>query len=248
MKPDLLVLMPLRSEPSPQTALALAENMDGIDYRLLSVVGKPVDEARNELACRVAADGSLSGTLCIWIDDDCYWCAGSLKLMMETFAKHSFDVLTAYFGPRAPFSTPLCMLRPNDPSSAPRENRDFRFGEIVPIASASMNFAMHSASLLRDLGDEPFSPLPGSLGEDHSFFERVRLHGGRCALASGIVVAHCEDNLAFVPARRPFEVVANRLVPIDDGRTDAEIARDFKEKNVRRSYGPEIDKLCPEGR
>jgi hypothetical protein len=240
---DLLVLMPRRSEISPQTRLALLQNMDGLPFRMLEETGRPVDEARNALAAR-ALEACGSDTLCLWIDDDCYWCAGTVELLISTFRKHAdVDVLTAYFGPRAPFATPLCLLRPNDVTSAPREGRDFRVGEIVPIASASMNCVLHRAALLREAGPEPFSPLPGSLGEDHSFFERLRALGRRTALATGIVVAHCEGDLAFVPGRRPFCVVDNRLQLTDDPRSDAEIAAAYAGRNLRRSYGPAVDAL-----
>ena len=219
---QLLVLMPRRAGITPQTTLALAENMDGLDFALLEEVGRPVDHARNALSQRALAQ-SAPDALCLWIDDDCYWCAGTVALMLSTLKKNeNVDVLTAYFGPRAPFSTPLCLMRPNDIASAPREGRDFQFGQVVPIASASMNFVLHRAELLHELGPEPFTPLPGSLGEDHSFFERVRAAGRRAALASGIVVAHCEGDLAFVPARRPLRVVGNTLAATDDPRTDAE--------------------------
>jgi hypothetical protein len=240
---QLLVLMPRRAGMTPQTVLALAENMDGLDFALLEEVGRPVDDARNALAQRALAESS-SDTMCLWVDDDCYWCEGTVALMLATLQKNeNLDVLTAYFGPRAPFSTPLCLLRANDVTSAPREGRDFQFGQIVPIASASMNFVLHRASLLQELGSAPFTPLPGSLGEDHSFFERVRLADRSVALASGIVVAHCEGDLAFVPARRPLRVFGNTLVATDDPRTDAEIAAEYSGRNLRRSYGPNVDAL-----
>jgi hypothetical protein len=240
---QLLVLMPRRAETTPQTTLALAENMDLLAFALLEEAGRPVDEARNALAQRALAE-SAPDALCLWIDDDCYWCAGTVALMLATLKKNeNVDVLCAYFGPRAPFSTPLCLTRPNDKSSAPREGRDFQFGQIVPIASASMNFVLHRASLLRELDASPFTPLPGSLGEDHSFFERVRIAGRRAALASGIVVAHCEGDLAFVPGRRPLRVLGNTLAATDDPRTDAEIAAEYAGRNLRRSYGPGVDAL-----
>jgi hypothetical protein len=236
--------MPMRANPSPQTVLALAQNMDDLPYQALYERGLPVDDARNRLAQRVLEEVvAPDDALCIWIDDDCYWCAGTLSLMIETLVKSQADVLTGYFGPRAPFSTPLCMLRPNDPASAPREGRDFRLGEIVPIASASMNFVMHRASLLRALGADPFALLPGSLGEDHSFFERLRRRDARIALATGIVIAHCEGDLAFVPGRRPLRVVDNQLAWAGDPRPDAEIAAEYEGRNLRRSYGPNVDAL-----
>ena len=106
-----------------------------------------------------------------------------------------------------------------------------------------MNFVLHRAELLHALGPAPFTPLPGSLGEDHSFFERVRAAGRRAALASGIVVAHCEGDLAFVPGRRPLRVLDNTLAVADDPRTDAEIAAEYAGRNLRRSYGPAVDAL-----
>jgi hypothetical protein len=243
----LLVLIPRRAEASAQTAAALAGNMDGLEYRLLEEVGRPVDEARNMLAQRVLAESGTADPLCLWIDDDCWWCAGTVALMIETLHRRDdVDVLSAYFGPRAPFATPLCLLRPNDVASAPREGRDFQFGAIVQIASAAMNFVLHRASLLRDLGPEPFTPHSGSLGEDHTFFERVRLQGRHAALASGIVVAHCEGELAFVPGRRPLRVAHDKLELAPDERTDAEIAAAYAGRNLRRSYGPAVDALCAE--
>ena len=106
-----------------------------------------------------------------------------------------------------------------------------------------MNFVLHRAELLRELGPSPFTPLPGSLGEDHSFFERVRAAGRHAALATGIVVAHCEGDLAFVPGRRPLRVLGNTLAATDDPRSDAEIAAEYAGRNLRRSYGPNVDAL-----
>jgi hypothetical protein len=163
--------------------------------------------------------------------------------MLQTFMQREFDVLCAYFGPRAPFSTPLCLMRPNDVTSAPREGRDFQLGQVISIASASMNFVMHRVSLFERLGLDPFAPMAGSLGEDHSFFERLRAGGGIAALATGIVVAHCENGLAFVPGRRPFEIVDNALRPALIGVPDAEIAEKYANRNLRRSYGPAVDAL-----
>jgi hypothetical protein len=240
--PGLFILQPTREQISAETALSFERNMDGIPHTMLRVTGRPVDEARNELAASVLARAQPN-TLCLWIDDDCYWGSGTISVMLQTFMSRDFDVLCAYFGPRAPFSTPLCLLRPNDIASAPREGRDFSLGQVIPIASASMNFVLHRAALLERLGPAPFTPHEGSLGEDHSFFERVRASGARAALASGIVVAHCEDGLAFVPGRRPFEVVDNKLRPALTDLSDAEIAAKYANRNVRRSYGPAVDAL-----
>jgi hypothetical protein len=244
--PPLFVLMPVRDEPSKATSLALERNMDGLAFRLLAETGRPVDEARNALAGRALALAESPGDPCLWIDDDCYWCPGTVALMLDLFSRHpEIDVLSAYFGPRAPFSTPLCLMRANDVASAPREKRDFQLGEIVPIASASMNFVLHRVALLKELGARPFAPLPGSLGEDHSFFERVRSLGRRAALASGIVVAHCDGDLAFVPGRRPLRIVDNRLELAHDARSDEEISAAYAGVNLRRSYGPAVDALVP---
>jgi hypothetical protein len=236
------VLQPTRGTISAETALCFEKNMDDVPYAVLRVAGRPVDEARNELAAAVLAQAPQH-SIALWIDDDCYWSAGTIALMLQTFMQRDDDVLCAYFGPRAPFSTPLCLMRPNDKSSAPRENRDFTLGQIIPIASASMNFVMHRVSLFERLGPHPFSPLAGSLGEDHSFFERLRAANGRAALATGIVVAHCEDGLAFVPGRRPFAIVDNKLTPALPERSDGEIADDYANRNLRRSYGPAVDAL-----
>ncbi len=244
MSSELFVLMPMRAEPTPQTATALNANMDGLRHRVLREIGRPVDEARNALAARVLAESSHDDDPCLWIDDDCYWSAGTVTALMRAFdTLHGIDVLAAHFGPRAPFSTPLSLLRPNDVSSAPREGRDFQFGQIIPIASASMNFVLHKTAVLRRIGANPFTPLPGSLGEDHSFFERLRALDLRAAMATGIVVAHCEGDLAFIPGRRPFCVANNHLQLAKDERSDAEIAAAYAHRNLRRSYGPNLDKL-----
>jgi hypothetical protein len=106
-----------------------------------------------------------------------------------------------------------------------------------------MNFVLHRAGLLRELGPAPFTPLPDSLGEDHSFFERLRFAGRNAALATGIVVAHCEGDLAFVPGRRPLHVIDNTLALAPDPRSDADIATAYAGRNLRRSYGPSVDAL-----
>lgn len=238
----ILVLQPTRGEIGPETALSLQANMDGVPHQVLRVTGEPVDEARNRLA-EMARAQAQPHALCLWIDDDCYWCAGSVTLMLQTFMQREIDVLCGYFGPRAPFSTPLCLTRANDIASAPREGRDFQLGQVIPVASASMNFVLHRVSLFERLGPAPFTPLPDSLGEDHSFFERLRAVGGRAEVATGIVVAHCENGLAFVPGRRPFQVIDNRLVPALTELSDAEINARYANRNLRRSYGPAVDAL-----
>lgn len=46
------ILMPIRDVPTPQTLYALEHNVE-TPCTLLTVTGKPVDEARNELRKRV---------------------------------------------------------------------------------------------------------------------------------------------------------------------------------------------------
>jgi hypothetical protein len=239
-QPQLLVLTPSRAQPSAQTRLAFERNMDGLAFRWLNVAGAPVDEARNELAAMALREPADS--LCLWIDDDCYWSPGTIPLLMRVLQQVDADVVTALFGPRVPFATPLCMMRLRDTSSAPREGRDYVAGQVIGIESASMNFVLHRAALLSIVGPQPFTPLQNSLGEDHSFFERLKNIGVRTALATGIAVAHCDGEFAFLPGRRPFQVVNNELVPWRADLSDAEVDAQFDGVDVLRSYGPNVDR------
>jgi hypothetical protein len=244
-EPELLVLTPSRSEPSPQTRLAFALNMDGLPWRWISVVGRPVDVARNELAAIALREGSPE-SLCLWIDDDCYWSPGTIPLLVQVLRHVGTEVVTALFGPRVPFATPLCMMRLHDTSSAPREGRDYIAGQVIPIESAGMNFVLHRTALLSAIGPEPFTPLRDSLGEDHSFFERLRTAGARVSLATGIAVAHCDGELAFLPGRRPFQIVDNKLVPWRPELSDTEVDALFDGVDAVRSYGPNVDRCKPQ--
>jgi hypothetical protein len=240
----LFVLTPSRcTDIAPQTALSFTANMGELYWKWLRVVGKGVAEARNELAQQVSALAN-DDDLCLWIDDDCYWPPGAIQLMIDAFTQlKSVDVLTALFGPRVPFATPLCVTRANDPASAPRAGRDYVAGQVIKIASASVNFVLHNGALLRRIGPEPFTPIPGSLGEDHSFFERLRPAGLTAALATGIAVAHCEGDLAFLPGQRPFVVINNELVPYRPDVPDHVIDTWFPSQSNIRSYGRAVDSL-----
>ena len=248
---SLIIALPSRVRPSKDTAQALRDNLGPVQATILQCIGKPVDVARNQLAAEILEVAGDSNPYVLWLDDDAWFSEGTVQIILDILrARQDISLVTAHCGPRVPFSTPFGHMRDDDGHSPPRWKVDFELGDLVPIALGSMHFVMHRANLLRAVGPSPFALVkrPPDLarkfkpGEDHEFYRRVRAVGGLCVMASGVVVAHCENDVAFMPWMRPCRIRNNDVEVIPDERTDEEIALAYASVG-RRSYGTALDEM-----
>jgi hypothetical protein len=99
----LVVCMPTRDGPSAETQQALRDNMDGFIGPVLTVVGKPVDEARNELAVHtrllvsLARKAGADAEMVLWVDDDAWWPAGTVARLADDLARFPESVVMGSF-------------------------------------------------------------------------------------------------------------------------------------------------------
>lgn len=236
----------------------LAQNLEGISSTLFSVIGRPVVEARNELAARARASGA---EFALWLDDDAIPEPGALARLLATLrAEPAVDVLAAFACDRRPFCSPNAFRLHGDayvalverdtptpfalPDWAPR----YSIGEIVPVDACAFHCVLLRTTLLERLGEHPFSlPEGAKYGEDFQFCRRAKSAGARIAVDTGARVAHIEteSGLAFVPYKPPGRVVERRFVAIPDNRSAAEIAAPWRGHDIRagRTYGAALDAI-----
>lgn len=238
--PEVIVLMPVRDNVRPETQIALSCNLS-LHFRLVTVVGEPVDIARNRLAD--IAKKSTSKWV-VWIDADCWFEPGTVETMIRVLDERpSISVLAAYSSIRWPFCPPQACSGIGNGDIWP-----VLPGSLVPIESSGMTLIAHGRSLFDRLGDEPFTP-GADYTEDMAFFRRVKAIGEKAMLIhSGSAVAHIDDDgTAYFPGMPPARIVGNRW-EIADHRTQDEIVADYDRRlAVRRatrdvrSYGPAVD-------
>jgi hypothetical protein len=239
MRPPLIVVcMPVRDHPTDETAQALRDHLDGYAVRLLTEVGRPVREARNALARRIAALDVPHETPVLWIDDDAWWPPGSVAALASRLpaAGVSFGLQCV----RAPWSLPSGVpadLQPWSQNMELRANAAWSYrgpvrdrGAIVPVLVASTHCFMHRAGLLADR-DEPFTPAPAvrarlagafenvveELTDDASFCLNMLDAGVPLGVDTAVTVAHVEreTQAAFVPLREAMRVRRDALVPCE---------------------------------
>lgn len=255
---NLTICIPSRAKLSPETKIALAHNLGSIAYELVAVVGKPVVEARNELARRALARGA---EFTLWLDNDAFFEPGSVERLLATMrAQPSIDMLAAFACDRRPFCSPNAFRLHDDryvalverstpapfalPAWAPR----YSIGEIVPIDACAFHAVLMRTALLERLGPDPFALPEGTEHpEDLQFCRRARASGALLAVDTGAPVAHVEteSGLAFLPYKPPGRIVANRFAIVPDSRSAAEIAAPWRERDIRagRSYGAGLDAI-----
>ncbi len=202
MSAPIIVCMPMRDQMTSETARALRDNMDGCAVTLLTEVGKPVREARNALAQRVVTLGVPGDTLVLWIDDDAWWPAGTVRGLMARLPADSvvFSLHTVRFPWSQPSGIRVDLASWSDDMKLYQGGfwicrgplRDQ--GKVVRILAASTHFFMHRARLL-DEWDRGFKESGhAKTGEPFTVHPAVkqRLHG-----AFGNIVDLITDDASF---------------------------------------------------
>ena len=239
------ILMPTRFRPCRETQYALDHNV-GRPFTLLTEVGKPVDDARNNLVKRVL-ELNPRPDVCVWVDDDCYFEAGIVTQLLGALAESAplsppdLTVVAPVFGARANFNYAIASCRDNLHRSSVdfplRAGVDFPFPALLKVELLGGHMFVHRPSLFQRLRPDPFEIPPGSTDlEDFAFARRVRAAGG----ASFV---QCD---AFVWHVGPFAGKSTLYCP---GRSPAELSEDGTLREVSdpgphvcsRSYGPAAD-------
>lgn len=236
--------MPTRGVVVAELVAALIGNTAGCDIVLRMEHRQPVDVARNRLAAKAiaaAADPALfaagSDPYVFWIDSDAFFLDGTFKLMIHTLEGNpSIDLLAGLFGPRASNRGATAFRRVDDKNSYLVDDVNFTRGDIVDVEQAGLHLALHRVSLLRALGNDPFTSPAGIASDDAVFCARIRHGNGRIAVATGIPVFHVDERngAAYSPG------VAACVI---DGTTisTTELATELPPET--RSYGERIDRV-----
>ncbi len=254
----LALCVPSRTELPKAFHEMLAPHLADIAYERIVVVGKPVVEARNELAARARASGA---EFTLWLDDDAYPEPGSIERLLATLRERGdIDMLAAFACDRRPFCSPnafalhgeryVALVERDTPApfSIPAWAPRYRIGEIVPIDACAFHCVLMRTELLARLGAEPFAlPEHATYGEDFQFCRRARAAGARLAIDTGAPVAHLEPEreLAFLPYKPPGRIVERRFAVAPETRGAAEIADLWRDLDIRagRSYGAAVDAI-----
>lgn len=233
-EPFVFVAMPTRGAISIETHMALTSNV-GVPHGLFNVARKSVVEARNELALSVleavkadAAPFTPSEYFVLWIDDDAWFPAGTVRAFVDWLTRHpEADMLCGFFCDRRPHAPPTAFVG----SEIIAPYLEARQGEIQEITACGFHFVVHRASLLERVGPNPFDVVAGArVTEDIAFCDSARAAGARIFCATDAVVYHVdvETGLAYRPGSQAFRIRNNTAVPL--------------EKPIEaRSYGLEVD-------
>jgi hypothetical protein len=238
------VLVPTRGVVAAELLAAFIGNTGGYEIVLRMEHRQPVDVARNRLAARavVAADDRAlfaegSDPYVLWIDSDAFFLAGTFALMIDTLEKNpSVDVLAALFGPRASNRGATAFRRADDKNSYLVPDGNFTRGDLVDVEQVGLHFTLHRVSLLRALGNEPFTGPSGLASDDAVFCGRVRHGNGRITVATGIPVFHVDDRngAAYSPGVAACVIDGNTI-------STTELAAELPPET--RSYGERIDRI-----
>jgi hypothetical protein len=265
---DLVIAMPVRDEISEPTKYALAHHTP--PHRLLTVVGKPVDEARNDLAKQVLALDPVPEFF-VWIDDDAWWLPRSIEALSNVLRQlPQVAMVAGSFSRRIPHTPATAWRIAGDPASALVPVRPGTAGgnctwtDVVQIEECGLHACVVRTPAIRLLGDAPFSVLP-ALPEDQAFCQRLREHGFEIVCAPGIMFLHYDvkTDLAYAPAQPPLRIEGGKGRLLDgrdtanirkspglmemkeivgpDGRRQILVKQRFESM---RSYGPAVDDAC----
>lgn len=246
-----IVCMPTRGSVSVETHTALSSNKDDSAVILATVARKPVTEARNSLAAtalQAVKDDPLPWIprewIVLWVDDDSFWTPGTFAQLKAIFRAYSqVDIVAGYFGPRAPFSSPIAFRDKGNGESFPRPNVDCRMGDLVEVERVGFHFVAHRVSVLEKVGPNPFTiPVDAekNVSEDFAFCDRARAAGCRIVCATGLHIAHIDprDGAAYIPGAPTLRVDNNRLATATLEHLDSDGAVKTGEE---RSYGADVD-------
>jgi hypothetical protein len=230
--PDLVIAMPMRDKPTPETERALKHNTP--PHRFITVTGLPVDEARNELARKVLA---LTSDVVVWIDADSWWFPNAIPSLLDVLAQNSeIGVLTGFYGYREAFRPPVVWKRIGEETSFVRLGEDCPQGHAVQIASAGFQMVAMRRSVLERVGDDPFSVADVQDSEDAAFFRRCRDHGIISACHTGVPVVHIgDDGYGYLPGGPRFAIRGKNLAPLPTPKPKAQ------PRKRTRDYGAAVN-------
>jgi hypothetical protein len=238
----IIVLMPTRGTPSRETELCLRHHLEDYPHRIITVSGKPVVEARNQLA-KEARDLDL-GELefepryVLGTDDDAWWPRGHVDRAVTILEDNpEVAMVTGVFCCRGPYlenvaakAVRFLCVEVYDIFKSMRHEP----GELVEIDLCGGHWFVIRRDVLISLGDEPFSRLPnrvafpnsstvsGLAPEDYSFCRRLRWAGHKIVIERTLRVGHVDvtNGLCYYPNLPPFR--ANGL---GTPRYDPELAK-----------------------
>jgi len=247
LKQTVAVLTPVRDVPTAEYKFAMKNNFS-LDHQVLTVKGKPVDEARNMLAQEVLALEPRP-KYTVWADADAFFLAGTIERLiadLETLPGDS--AIVPMHGRRTSESDPLVhrivspsilevMSLPNaPPGSEPIIER---------VDYTAFHLLVHQTSLLERMPNNPFSIRDGDWRcEDHTFCENLRSIGGgiyvdaTCPtwhIGRGIVLNDAGDveirDVAYCPGFRPCKIVDGVPTPVENFQQSV---------SLHRHYGPAV--------
>lgn len=224
----LISCCPSRGSISAETYFsALSDGFAGRPYIVRMVVGKPVDEARNELAeialqiIRGPLPWEADEVLVHWHDDDATWSTAVMDRALQYMRDdRRVDLLSGNF----------CQRRPFAPSEFFTSVEATGNENLVPISSAGFHWVLMRASVLKRVGPSPFTPLY-MMAEDISFFKRASEAGVAMFMAKDLLVGHVDSDrgIMYLPDRAALSLNGEaRAVPTQSHQQ-------------RRSYGPSTD-------
>lgn len=223
----LIALCPSRGSISAATYFsALDDGFAGRPCIFRMVVGKPVDEARNELAeialqiIRGPLPWEVDEVLVHWHDDDATWSTAVMDRALQYMGDdRRIDLLAGNFCQRRPFA-------PSEGDASAASGHE----NLVPISSAGFHWVLMRACVLERVGPAPFTPLY-MMAEDISFFKRACDAGVAMYMARDLPVGHVdsERGVMYLPNRPALSLNGEALdVPTQSHQQ-------------RRSYGAATD-------
>lgn len=236
-KDALIVAIPSRGAMCMETFLTVECNMVDAPPRFIATALRlGIIEARNLLVKIVKnahkhAPIAAENFWALWLDDDCWFPAGTVTKMLAIMSKHKeIDMLVGHYGPRQAGCMPHLHRLPG------KRERKTAHGKIVELEKGGLHIALHRIELLDRLPSAPFSPLPPDhIGEDFAFCKRIRDAGGRIFTPLDLPIGHVDhrDGLVYFPGCAPAQLVdMNTFV--------------FTEKPAlaieERSYGAQLDR------
>lgn len=211
----LVVCMPTRTTPTPETLRALRLNSP--PHCLLMETGKPVDEARNALADRILALDPLP-EIVVLLDDDAWWEKGIVEnLVAELRSQPSLGMLAGSFSQRIPHAPTTARRIAQDittdliPDYGGTPGANCTVNDIVLIEEVGLHACALRTSALRAVGPNPFNVI-GTLAEDQAFCARLRKCDVKIACAPAFPFLHVDKDSGFAYAP------CNPLWKIDNGR------------------------------
>lgn len=259
--PTVAVLTPIRDITTPEYKFAMKNNFS-LDHQVLTVKGKPVDEARNQLVREVLAlDPRPDFT--VWLDADAFFLVGTIERLMadlETLPEGS--AIVPMHGRRTSESDPLVhrIVSPSILEVLSLPNAPPGSEPIIERADyTAFHLLVQRTSLLERMPNNPFSIRDGDWRcEDHTFCENLRSIGGgifvdaTCPtwhIGRGIVLNEADEveirDVAYCPGYLPCQIVDGVPTVIEKFERSIGLHRNYggavaDARELSFTLGPEI--------